>query len=185
MRERMRLLDARERPRADPAWLDALEARMAEAGAALAAARARTRGRPCRPRSTPAPTGPFPRPRLTPVRRLERAATTATPTAPARGPAPSRRDRDAAAGRALTGPHRGRSGGHPRRQGPSGRGMLHRRAEGADPEPGSGPGGATFAVQKSTPPNPILLLDEVAAHLDARGAPPCSTKSRRWACRPS
>ena len=41
------------------------------------------------------------------------------------------------------------------------------RTESLDPQSDSGPGGTTFACH-FTEPNPVLLLDEAVAHLDAR-----------------
>ena len=57
------------------------------------------------------------------------------------------RPRDAAAGRALTGPHRGDLAVVHRRARPAGGRMLDRRAESADSEPGFGAGGATFTCE--------------------------------------
>ena len=74
------------------------------------------------------------------------------------------RERDAAAGRALTGPHRGDLEVVHGETGRAGGRLLDGRAEGLAAEPRSRPGGATFACIRA--PNPILLLDEVAAHLD-------------------
>ncbi len=63
---------------------------------------------------------------------------------------PQSRARDAAAGRALSGPHRADLAVDPPRARPAGGRMLDRRAESADFEPGFGPGGATFACEIAT-----------------------------------
>jgi DNA replication and repair protein RecF len=164
MRERTRLLTEGA---ADGAWLNALEARMAEAGALMAAARARTLaalqaeidGRAERP---------FPQARLTlsgPWEAMagegvdladieERLATALSGS----------RDRDAAAGRALTGPHRGDLQ------------VIHAARDRAAAECSTGEQKALVLnlilaqsarlSRAESAPNPILLLDEVAAHLD-------------------
>ena len=162
-RERMRLLT--DGPQ-DAAWLDALEARLAEAGALMAAARARTlvalqaeidtRG-----------ARPFPQARLSLTgeweqmvaagadlldieARLEPALRTA-------------RERDAAAGRALTGPHRGDLA------------VVHLEKDRPAAECSTGEQKALILnlvlaqaarLARAEAPSPILLLDEVAAHLD-------------------
>ncbi|HEV2532482.1 DNA replication/repair protein RecF [Phenylobacterium sp.] len=171
LRERMRLLT--EGP-ADPAWLDALEARMAEAGALMAQARARTltalqseiddRG-----------ARPFPQARLTLTGEWEQLAASngqggggeiADLEARLAEALKSGRDRDAAAGRALTGPHRGDLG------------VLHVEKDRPAAECSTGEQKALILnlvlaqaarlARVSGQPSPILLLDEVAAHLDAR-----------------
>ena len=180
MRERNLLLGE---PRPDRAWLSGLEAQMAEAAAAIAAARlaalealqdhidisylsraafpwarsgARRRARgparqPCR-RCRP----------RTNIRRLL---------------AESRRP-DGAAGRTLIGPHRSDLAGDPRPQGHGGGPMLDRRAEGAADRLDPGPGPCRCSGSRGAAP--ILLLDEVAAHLDAeRRAGLCSRRCER------
>ncbi len=165
-RERMRLLT--DGP-ADPAWLSALEARLAEAGALMAEARARTLaalqaeidGRGDRP---------FPQAKLTLTGDWERMAGEGVEFAEiearlARSLAAAR-DRDAAAGRALTGPHRGD--------------LLVVHAEKDRPAAECSTGEQKALIlnlvlaqaarlsRAESAPNPILLLDEVAAHLDRR-----------------
>lgn len=165
-RERMRLLT--EGP-ADPAWLSALEARLAEAGALVAEARARTLaalqaeidGRGDRP---------FPQARLSLTGEWERMAGGGVEFAEiearlARALAGAR-DRDAAAGRALTGPHRGDLT------------VLHAEKDRPAAECSTGEQKALILnlvlaqaarlSRAESAPNPILLLDEVAAHLDRR-----------------
>jgi len=153
MRERNRLL-ADERP-ADPAWLTALEARMAEHGAALDAARAEA-VRLLAERLADAPAGPFPRARL----RLEGEAV--EPAAFARALELGRR-RDAAAGRTLVGPHRADLA------------VVHLEKEQAAALASTGEQKALLLgivlahaelVAERTGRAPVLLLDEVAAHLD-------------------
>lgn len=167
MRERLRLLTGDEAP--DPLWLTALEARMAEAGTLMATARAEalaalqaeidTRGE-----------RPFPQARLTlsgewaqmaaagaDLGEIEARLTTALAAA---------RPRDAAAGRSLTGPHRGDLE------------VVHAEKDRPAAECSTGEQKALIlnlvlaqAARLSraiSAPNPILLLDEVAAHLDAR-----------------
>jgi DNA replication and repair protein RecF len=164
-RERMRLLTD-EGPR-DPAWLDALEARLAEAGALMAEARAQTLaalqaeidGRGERP---------FPQARLSLTGEWEQMAGAGASIADiearlARALAAAR-DRDAAAGRALTGPHRGDLA------------VIHAEKDRPAAECSTGEQKAlilNLALAQSarlsraeSAPSPILLLDEVAAHLD-------------------
>ncbi|HEX5377925.1 MAG TPA: DNA replication/repair protein RecF [Phenylobacterium sp.] len=165
-RERMRLLT--DGP-ADPAWLSALEARLAEAGALMAQARATTLaalqeeidGRGDRP---------FPQARLSLTGDWERMAAEGAAFAEiearlARALA-SARDRDAAAGRALTGPHRGDLA------------VIHAEKDRPASECSTGEQKALILnlilaqsarlSRAESSPNPILLLDEVAAHLDRR-----------------
>lgn len=165
-RERSRLLA--EGP-VDPAWLSALEARMADAGALMAAARARTLaalqteidGRGDRP---------FPQARLSLAGEWERMAGEGVELAEiearlVRALAASR-ERDAAAGRALTGPHRGDLA------------VIHAEKDRPAAECSTGEQKALILnlvlaqaarlSRAESAPNPILLLDEVAAHLDRR-----------------
>ncbi len=164
LRERMRLLTE---PGPDPAWLEALEAGMAQAGARMAAARARTLialqaaidARADRP---------FPQARLDLTGDWEKMAlqgqdeaVTATRLSEALRLA---RARDAVAGRALTGPHRGDLS------------VIHTLKDRPAAECSTGEQKALILnlvlAQASrlsgakAAPNPILLLDEVAAHLD-------------------
>ncbi len=108
LRERQRLLEEGG-VRTDPAWLDALEAEMAARGAEIAAARLETVQRLSAAIGA-RPEGAFPRARLTLSGTLEEQA--ASGAAPAvietdfRAALKEQRARDAAAGRALIGPHR-------------------------------------------------------------------------------
>jgi DNA replication and repair protein RecF len=166
LRERMRLLTD-ESAAPDPLWLTALEARMAEHGAALSVARARTLaalqaeidGRTDRP---------FPRARLALTGEWEamagqgvdevEIAARLTPALAASRP------RDASAGRGLTGPHRGDLS------------VVHAEKDRPAAECSTGEQKALIlnlvlaqAARLSAAisgPNPVLLLDEVAAHLD-------------------
>ncbi len=173
-RERMRLLtDARDNGTApDGAWLDALEARLAEAGALMAEARATTLsalqaeidGRGERP---------FPQARLSLTGEWEQMA---APNAKGAGSEiadieaklaralAAARPRDAAAGRALTGPHRGDLA------------VIHAEKDRPAAECSTGEQKALILnlvlaqsarlSRAESAPSPILLLDEVAAHLD-------------------
>jgi DNA replication and repair protein RecF len=164
LRERTRLL-AEEGP--DPAWLAALEARMAEAGARVVEARAATlsalqgeidrRGDRPFPQGALGLTGTFEQLALAGAPLVEIEAKLAADLAAAR-------PRDQAAGRALTGPHRGDLT------------VVHRERGRPAAECSTGEQkalilnlvlaqGARLSGAKSQP-NPILLLDEVAAHLD-------------------
>jgi DNA replication and repair protein RecF len=164
LRERSRLLSE---PGADPAWVTALEGRMAEAGARLAEGRAFTiealqaeidqRG-----------DRPFPQAQLDLTGAFERMARAGAPLAEIEARLASdlsaSRPRDMAAGRALTGPHR------------CDLAVVHRLRARPAAECSTGEQkalilnlvlaqGARLSRAKSSP-NPILLLDEVAAHLD-------------------
>jgi DNA replication and repair protein RecF len=133
----------------DEAWLDALEARMAEHGAAIAEARAATVSALAE-RLAATPEGPFARPLIA----LEVGEPTALATS---------RSRDAAAGRTLSGPHRA---------------DLVVSHAGKDQPAALCSTGEQKAllialilahadlVAERTQRRPILLLDEVAAHLD-------------------
>lgn len=140
---------------ADPAWLQALEAQMAENGAAIAASRALTIAA-LQERVGQAPDDEFARATLAlggwAGEALERELKES-------------RSRDAAAGRALAGPHRQdlvvthRGKDMPASQSSTGEqkalllGLILAHAE-------------LVAEQRGAPP--VLLLDEVAAHLDSR-----------------
>lgn len=153
MRERNRLL-ADERP-PDPAWLDALEARMAEHGAAIDAAR-RDAVAALDARLADQPQGPFARAGLA----LEGWQGDAALLAAALREG---RRRDAAAGRTLAGPHRADlrvthlDKDQPAHLCSTGEqkalllGIVLAHAE---------------LVADRAGRSPILLLDEVAAHLD-------------------
>ena len=166
LRERMRLLTD-EGPPPDPLWLEALEARMAEAGARVAAARARTLtalqseidGRGDRP---------FPQAILSLTGEWEQMALAGKDEAEIEGrlaaALAAARPRDSAAGRGLTGPHRGDLS------------VLHAEKDRPAAECSTGEQKALIlnlvlaqAARLSraiSGPNPIVLLDEVAAHLD-------------------
>jgi DNA replication and repair protein RecF len=157
MRERTRLLTA---PEQDRAWLGALEARMAHAGELMAAARARTalalqseidaRSGSLFPKARLSLTGDFGA--VQPDRLAAQLATF--------------RERDSAAGRALSGPHRGDLE------------IIHADRGRPAAECSTGEqkalilnlvlAQATRLSRASEAPNPVVLLDEVAAHLDAR-----------------
>ncbi len=164
MRERMRLL--LEGP-ADPAWLNALEAAAAKAGAAVAQARARTvealAGEIAARAASPFPgaalslSGEWEQAAMQGVAGAELEARLAIALAAAR-------IRDTSAGRALTGPHRGDLA------------VTDLRAGRPAAECSTGEQKALIlnlilaqAARLSraiSQPNPVVLLDEVAAHLD-------------------
>jgi len=168
-RERMRLLtDAAEAGApADAVWLTALEARLAEAGSLMAQARARTlmalqteidgRGDRPFPQARLSLTGEWEKLALDGVAFAEIELRLATALAAARG-------RDGAAGRALTGPHRGDLA------------ILHVEKDRPAAECSTGEQKALILnlvlaqaarlSRAESAPNPIVLLDEVAAHLD-------------------
>jgi DNA replication and repair protein RecF len=165
MRERSRLL---AEPPADPAWLTALEAQMAEAGAAMAEARARAL-ESLQAEIDDRSGRPFPQADLTLTGEWEAAALAGEEAASIQQrlvQALARsRERDAAAGRALTGPHRGDLE------------AVHREKDRPAAECSTGEQKALILnlvlaqaarlSRAESAPNPILLLDEVAAHLDA------------------
>jgi DNA replication and repair protein RecF len=154
MRARNKLLAEPET--ADPAWLAALEAGMAEHGAAIASARARTVAA-LAGRLAEAPQGPFARAGLT----LE--GWKATDAGALAAELRAGRGRDAAAGRTLAGPHRSDLAvthldkGQPAERCSTGEqkalllGIVLAHAD--------------LVAERAGRP-PILLLDEVAAHLD-------------------
>jgi DNA replication and repair protein RecF len=164
LRERMRLL---AEPGADPAWLAALETRLGEAGAQIAMARARTLGA-LQEEIAARPDAPFPRARLQLSGPYERAAAdgAGAETLAARlcEDMARSRGRDAAAGRALSGPHR--------------TDLVVIDADKDRPAAECSTGEQKALVlnlvlaqaarlsRAESFPNPILLLDEVAAHLD-------------------
>ncbi len=164
MRERNALL---ERGRVDPAWADAIEARMAEAGAMIAANRARVLTA-LQAAVDARPEGHFPKGDLSLEGEAEQAAAEGVglieleeliTEALSKG-----RYRDQAAGRTLSGPHRTdltvihRPTGAPAREASTGQqkalliGLILASAR-ALSEDGDGP-------------SPLILLDEAAAHLD-------------------
>ena len=152
MRARNRLLAD---PRPDPAWLAALEAQLAEHGAPIDAARRETVAL-LSDRLAAAPAGPFARARIA----LDGWSGDADALADALRQG---RARDAAAGRTLAGPHRSD--------------LLVTHADKDQPAALASTGeqkalllGIVLAhaelVRTRTGRAPILLLDEVAAHLD-------------------
>lgn len=170
LRERLRLLtDGAEGKPADPLWLDALEARLSEAGARAATARTRA--------LTALQAGidargdrPFPQADLGLTGGAEAMAAAGADEADIVGMLGEgfvrARGRDAAAGRSLFGPHRSdltalhREKNRPAAEGSSGEQkalvlnlILAQVGRLADPEFG----------QKA---QPVLLLDEAPAHLD-------------------
>lgn len=165
-RERMRLLG--EGP-ADPAWLSALEARMAEAGALMVEARARTLAA-LQAEIDSRGDRPFPQAKLSLTGDWERMAGEGVDFAEIEArlarALESARDRDASAGRALTGPHRGDLA------------VIHVEKDRPAAECSTGEQKALILnlvlaqaarlSRAESAPNPILLLDEVAAHLDRR-----------------
>ena len=191
LRERLRLLT--DGP-LDEAWLNALEARLADAGAQAAGARARTL-KALQDEIETRADRPFPQADLALSGPAEKAA--------AEGEAEdviavkiavglrASRERDAAAGRSLFGAASDRIGGPPSRAGPARGRMLHRRAKSADFEPGFGPGGAAFTckiaaesyivVRRSRgPPGPVPPGRPLRRNHRA-GAPGFSDRNRRSA----
>jgi DNA replication and repair protein RecF len=166
LRERMRLLT--EGP-ADAAWLDALEARMSEAGALMAEARARTLAA-LQAEIDSRGERPFPQAQLSLTGEWEQLAGAGTELADLEArladALKAARERDAAAGRALTGPHRGDLA------------VIHVEKDRPAAECSTGEQKALILnlvlaqaarlARAEGQPSPILLLDEVAAHLDAR-----------------
>ena len=154
MRQRTRLLTGAAAP--DPAWLDALERAMAEHGAALAAGRAATVAA-LAARLPLVDDGVFALPQL---------ALPAPPSPDARADGLKRaRAADAAAGRATLGPHRDDLA------------VRHAATDMAASQASTGEQKALLIaivlahaglVAARTGRAPVLLLDEVAAHLDAR-----------------
>jgi DNA replication and repair protein RecF len=170
-RERIRLLsDAAEQGRAaDTAWLDALEARLAEAGTELALARAETLAALQAEIDTRGER-PFPQAKLTLTGEWEQMALAGAEPADIEEKLAralnAARGRDGAAGRALTGPHRGDLA------------VVHVEKDRPAAECSTGEQKALILnlvlaqaarlARVPGQPSPILLLDEVAAHLDAR-----------------
>jgi DNA replication and repair protein RecF len=164
MRERTRLLTE---PPADPVWLTALEVRMAESGSAMAGARARTLDA-LRAEIDDRAGRPFPQADLSLTGEWEAMAGQGMAEeeieAALRAALLRARERDAAAGRALTGPHRGDLA------------VVHREKNRPAAECSTGEQKALILnlvlaqaarlSRAESAPNPILLLDEVAAHLD-------------------
>ena len=164
MRERLRLL---EDGGGDPAWLNALEAQMAGWGARMAAARARTL-EALQLEIDAREDSPFPQARLELSGEWEALALQGVSPGeiePRLAQALARsRERDSAAGRSLTGPHRGDLL------------VFHNEKDRPAAECSTGEqkalilnlvlAQASRLSRAESEPNPILLLDEVAAHLD-------------------
>jgi len=165
MRERNALL---EQGRADPAWLDAIEGRMAEHGAELAVNRAGVLAR-LQLAVNERPEGHFPKALLGLEGGQGATARAEAPlfevAAELRGALMDGRRRDMAAGRTLCGPHRADLGvihvptGAPAREASTGQqkalliGLILASASALSAD--------------TSGPKPLLLLDEAAAHLDA------------------
>ncbi len=165
MRERNALL---ERGFIDPAWADAIEGRMAEAGAEIAANRVRVL-RALQDSVNARPEGHFPKADIALEGDTEiTAASTPDLATIAESLADALREgrrRDIAAGRTLSGPHRSdltvmhRPTGAPAREASTGQqkalliGLILASAQ-------------ALAAAAHDAPAPLLLLDEAAAHLD-------------------
>lgn len=153
MRARNRLLTEDRAP--DPAWLQALEAQMAEHGAAIDAGRQQTVALLAE-RLAGQPSGPFARAALV----LEGWSGDADQLL---GELRQGRARDAAAGRALAGPHRADLAvTHVEKRQPA---ALASTGEQKALLLGIVLAHAELVAERTGRP-PILLLDEVAAHLD-------------------
>lgn len=163
MRERARLLKYGPR---DPAWLDGLEATMAESGVALARARAHAVGRLNIMLATRGDAGSFPAAALALEGEADRAIETAGDAAPEmmRKRLAGNRIGDAEAGRTGFGPHL------------SDLSVRHtaKRAEARACSTGEQKAllisivlaDAWELAARHERPAPVLLLDEIAAHLD-------------------
>jgi len=164
MRERNALL---ERGRVDPAWADAIEGRMAEAGALIASNRARILVA-LQAAIDARPEGYFPKGDLAFQGAAEQAATEGAGLFDiqdligeqlAKG-----RYRDQAAGRTLSGPHR------------TDLSVIHRPTGAAAGDASTGQqkalliglilASARALSEDGDGPSPLILLDEAAAHLD-------------------
>lgn len=166
MRGRNRLL---EEDRFDADWLDAIEAQLAELGAAIAAARVETVACLARLIEATRQESPFPHAELALEGEIEARAALGGPSADVedfyRDRLATNRRRDAAAGRTLDGPHRADLAvvhgpkGMPAAQSSTGEqkallvGLVLAHAR---------------LVAETVGRAPLLLLDEIAAHLDPR-----------------
>ncbi len=164
MRERNALL---ERGRIDPAWADAIEERMADAGAQIALHRARILNRLQRAIAA-RPDGFFPKSLLSIDGPLEQAALAGAGQEDIKASLADKlregRRRDQAAGRALDGPHR------------SDLNVVHKPSGAPAKEASTGQqkalliglilASARALCDVSDGPQPLILLDEAAAHLD-------------------
>ena len=167
-RERQRLLDREaEGGRADPAWLDALEAKMAAAGTSIAAARLDALAR-LQAEIDARPDSAFPKADLAlegvVESRLAQGASASEAEAGFAGALRKARPRDGAAGRALTGPHRTELT------------ARHRAKRQAAADCSTGEQKALVlglalaqgsAIARARGAAPVLILDEACAHLDA------------------
>lgn len=170
LKERARLLEA---PRPDARWLDVVERQLAEAGTGIAAARITTVDR-LQAEIDARPEGVFPKSQLALQGQLEARLREGVPAGEVEEEfcrqLRQMRARDAAAGRTLDGPHRSdleavhTGAGMPaglcstgeQKALVTGLVLAHARRMAA-------------AAQLGTQaPNPLLLLDEAAAHFDAR-----------------
>ncbi len=163
MRERNRLLDGR---RDEPKWLDAIEAQMAELGVAIAAARRECIGLLSRAVDGRYADGPFPAAILQSVGTIEAqlgGASATTVEDDARRTLAAGRGADRAAGRTLAGPHL------------SDLAVTHAPKEAPAGECSTGEQKALLIgivlaharlIARLRGEAPIVLLDEVAAHLD-------------------
>jgi DNA replication and repair protein RecF len=167
-RERQRLLDREyEGGRPDPAWLDALEANMAAAGTAIAAARLDALAR-LQAEIDARPDTAFPKADLALEGAVEAQLASGASAAEAEtGFAEAlrkARPRDGAAGRALTGPHRTELS------------ARHREKDQPAADCSTGEQKALVlglalaqgaAIARARGAAPVLILDEACAHLDA------------------
>lgn len=169
MRERNALLEQGQgRGGTDPAWLDALEAQMAESGAVMAVFRAQALQR-MQAAINERPEGAFPKADLSLEGAFERRAS-ASPDLPEierqiASQLRQNRGRDAAAGRAIEGVHR------------TDLKVIHRPKQLPADQCSTGEqkalliglilANAQALFERDFAPNPLLLLDEAAAHLDS------------------
>ncbi len=165
MRERNALL---ERGRVDPAWADAIEARMADSGAMIVANRARVLIA-LQAAVDARPEGHFPKGDLTLIGEAEQAATEGAGLLDLeemiREALATSRYRDQAAKRTLVGPHR------------TDLAVIHRPTNAPAAQASTGQqkalliglilASARALSEDGDGPQPLLLLDEAAAHLDA------------------
>jgi len=165
MRERNALL---ERGRADPAWADAIEARMAESGAMITANRARVLVA-LQAAVDARPEGYFPKGDLSLIGEAEQAAAEGAGLIDLeeqlREALAKSRYRDQAAKRTLVGPHR------------TDLAVIHRPTNAPAAQASTGQqkalliglilASARALSEDADGPKPLLLLDEAAAHLDA------------------
>lgn len=166
-RERQRLLDReQEGGRADPSWLDALEAKMAGAGAAVAAARLDALAR-LQAEIDARPDTAFPKADLALEGVIEAQLAQGASAAEAETVflevLRKARPRDGAAGRALTGPHRTELT------------ARHREKDQPAADCSTGEQKALVlglalaqgaAIARTRGAAPVLILDEACAHLD-------------------